>query len=82
MINNGVYELTKAIESTSASLGQGWSVGAHSARTTDMNLIKKYWFFVLEIALLVAFPWLWPWALAIAVIGLVLCLRKERGKGP
>ena len=43
-----------------------------------MKLIKKYWFFYLEIALLIAFPWLWPWVLTIAVIGLVLCLRKER----
>ena len=43
-----------------------------------MKLIKKYWFFYLEIALLIAFPWSWPWVLTIAVIGLVLCLRKER----
>jgi hypothetical protein len=47
-----------------------------------MKLIKKYWLFALEIALLVAFPWLWPWALAIAVIGFLLCIRKEQGKGP
>ena len=41
---------------------------------------KKFWFFYLEIILLIIFPWLFPYALAAAVIGLVLFVWNERKK--